>query len=46
MVYVWLKNLEGIKQLGLTGHPWMDGGDLKGLKVGLRTFCIDNTKYK
>ena len=31
-----LKNLDGIRQKGLSGHLWMDGGELKRLKEGLK----------
>ena len=34
MVFEGLKNLDGIRQNGLNGHLWMDGGELKRLKEG------------
>ena len=38
MVFEGLKNLDGIRQKGLGGHLWMDGGKLKRLKDGLKKF--------
>ena len=36
MVFEGLKILDLIRQKGLSGHLWMDGGELKRLKEGLK----------
>ena len=45
MVFEWLKNLDGIRQKGLSGHLWMDGGELKRLlKDGMYVY-LTNSKF-
>ena len=36
MVFEGLKNLDGIRQNGLNGHLWMDGGELRGWRKVLK----------